>query len=1176
MKVLSLIALLLILPGLPLSMTAQTTAGSITGTLLDPTGAVVSGASVVAVNTDQNARTETKTDDGGRFVFPMLPPGHYSVTAESSGFKKLERLNVVLNANSVVPLGNLQLEVGAVTSTVQVEGQGLQVQTETAQRGDTIVGIQVENIQVNGQSPLTLLRLLPGVNYPDNQAESGQQFGSLYVNGSRSGMGHITVNGGTNEDTGANSGWMAPVSLDSIQEVNVLTSNYQAEYGRSGGAQVNLITKSGTSVFHGSGFEYFRDKGLNANNWVNNRIGLPTPDYHYNDFGFTVGGPVYIPRKFNSDKSKLFFFWSEEWHRQLVPSGGQVQMRVPTAAERQGDFSSSVDQNGLPILIRDPQSNLPCSDSDRRGCFSNNVIPQSRLYAPGVNLLNLLPAPNAVDPSHPSYNYVSQFSASHPRREDLIRGDYNLSDKWRMYASILRAADNESTPYGIWGMTNIPLYDIAYSIPGYHYLFNVTTTISPTAINEITIDRAHDGQYYGQVKGSNNWTRAQTGVELPTLYSPYQDLIAGFSFGGSRLSNSPYGNFSPFFNANTTTEVMDNFSKRVGAHLLKFGGYYLHNWKVQPAGGDYSGTYNFGDNSSNPFDTNFGFSNAALGVYNNFVQGSTYFNGYPVYNQFEFYVQDSWKVRPRLTLDYGVRFYYLQPAYNGQTSTANFFPQSYDPAQAPVLIRPTLVNGETVGVDPTTGTIYPSVNIGAMVPGTGNSLNGLKVLGKDGVSKYITKGPGVLPAPRFGLAWDVTGRQNVVLRAGGGMFVDRLATDGLNNPSGNPPNVYRPTVYYGLASNLTQGTPFVTPTDLSAWSYNGALPTVYNYSVGIQTKLPWSTVLDVSYVGSLSRHLAETINANHIPFGAEFLAGNQDPTLVATRPDALPGSNALQPQFLRPYQGYGNIWMSNFGANANYNSLQVSVNRRYASGAFIGAAYTFSKCMDITDDNNTIRWDQYTHMALYGPCGYNPTQNLSINYVYPLPRIPKGSALSNRFTRAVLNDWQLSGFTSFVSGRPYSPGFSVSGVSNDNFTGTPDWGPQLLCVGNPTAGTTGGPYDRLNAAAFALPPLGSLGLGCSRNSLWGPGINNWDMSLQKNVVFTERTKLLLRVEAFNVFNHTQFNGINSGLNFSSLTNPTPTNLPFDSSGQLVNTGGFGSVSGVRDPRILQLVAKFVF
>jgi hypothetical protein len=791
-------------------------------------------------------------------------------------------------------------------------------------------------------------------------------------------------------------------------------------------------------------------------------------------------------------------------------------------------------------------------------------------------LLNILPLPNETSAANPSYNYISEVSISRPRREDVVRVDSNLTPKWRLLGSLVRTKDAEVGPYGIWGDTNIPLYKEAYTIPGYHYLLNLTTTISPTAINEITVDMANDSQFAGSVAGT--WTIANTKVAMPTLYSPVGDRIAGFTFGGTKIGNSASGNWPPFQNANTTRELIDNFSKSQGQHTLKLGMVYMHNWKVQPVGGDYNGNYNYGDNGANPLDSGFGFSNAALGVFSSFDQGSRYFDGYPLWNQWEWYAQDTWKVRSRLTLNYGVRFMYLQPVFNGHSTTANFFPQDFVPAIAPQLIEPTLVSGQRTGINPATGLTYPSVDIGAIVPGTGDSLNGLKILGQGGLSKYITKSPGIIPAPRLGFTLDLTGHQNIVLHAGGGMFVDRTQTDAQNAPTANPPNTYNPVVNYGYASQLSLGTGVLSPSSLSAMSYNTPIDHIYNYSIGVESRLPKAMRLDVSYEGGVFNHLPKSYNINAVPFGADFLPQNQDPTLVAANPNALLGSNAMLPQFLRPYVGYGAITMADFGANSNYNSLQVELNRRFATGVFFGAAYTWSKCMNMVDNTNgaSVRWDQYSHQALYGPCSWNPTQNLVINYVYQLPKIPSGSSFNNRGSRAILNDWQLSGLTVFTGGLPYSPSFSVSGVSGQNITGTPDWAPDLLCVGNPRAGTTSSPYNRINAAAFAVPPVGSIGLGCARNDLWGPGVNNWDMSLQKNVRLTEHAQIQLRVEAFNVFNHTQFNGVNSGISYSSLTNPVPTNLPYNSAGQLVNINGFGTVSSVLDPRVLQLVAKFVF
>jgi hypothetical protein len=431
--------------------------------------------------------------------------------------------------------------------------------------------------------------------------------------------------------------------------------------------------------------------------------------------------------------------------------------------------------------------------------------------------------------------------------------------------------------------------------------------------------------------------------------------------------------------------------------------------------------------------------------------------------------------------------------------------------------------------------------------------------------------------PRIGFAYDLTGRHTLVLRGGGGIFYNRTMTDPYSYLLADPPVTIQPTVLNGQASTLASSGAVLNPPTLNAFSNSPKVPVTYNYSLGIESRLPYSLLLNVSYVGSVSNHLLDTLNLNPVPFGAAFLPQNQDPTLQKASPNALAGTNALLSQFLRPYVGFNDITEYLFVGNSNYNSLQASLNRRFASGLMLGVNYTRSRCMDTNDSFAAIRFDQYTHMALYGPCGFDVPNNFVANYVYPFPKFASRLGLgNNRMAKAVLDDWQISGQTMFQSGTPYSPSFSATGASGVNFTGTPSWGAALLCVGNPTSGTSDSPYSRLNASAFALPAVGSIGLGCSRNLLRGPGVNDWDMSLQKTVPFGEKARLMLRGEAFNIFNHTQFSGVNRSLTFSSLTNPVPTNLPYNSSGQLVNINGFGSISGVRSARVLQLVAKFVF
>jgi hypothetical protein len=1159
--------LLLLLFFIPFTARSQTTAGSISGTVLDPQQATIPNATVTAKNVNQNSTVQVTTDEKGHFVFPVLLPGPYTITAESPGFSPLRRTGIVLNANSVLTVDAFQLKVGSVTQTVQIEAEGTELNVDTAQISDSIIGQQIENIQVNGQSPLFFMTLIPGTYNPTSFVESSSSYSNTYTNGSRANQMHITVNGGSDEDTGANNGWMATVSLDAIQEVKVLTNSYDAEYGRSSGPQVSIVTKSGTSKYRGTFFEYYRDKGMNANSWTNNEIGLPKADYHYNDYGFNLGGPIYIPKKFNTDRNKLFFFVDEEWQSQLIPSGGQVQVTVPTALERTGDFSQSVDQSGNPVVITDPTTRQP---------FPGNKI-TSPMYQPTLALLNFLPLPNATSAEHPSYNYVSQSSFQHPRREDNLRVDYDMNAKWRFYGSLLKKVDSESSPYGIWGTTNIPLYQLDYTIPGYHYVINATTVISPTAVNEITFVQSHDSQYNGTNPGSGDWSPTTTNLSINTLYPAYQptNLIPGFTFGGTKIGNSPYftntGNF-PFYNANTTTEAFDNYSKTLGRHFFKFGVYFEHNWKIQPSGANYNGTFDYGDNPSNPLNTGFGFSNAALGIFNSFQQASSYASAYPIFQQWEFYGQDTWKVNKRLTVNYGVRFYYLLPIHTSQgTTISNFLTQTWSKSQAPTLLQPSFVSGQRVALDPTTGVTYPAADIGGYLAGSGSSVNGMKALG----SSYISDNPGVKPAPRIGFTYDLTGNGDHILHVGGGMFYDRVMTDAYDSLIGNPPTTVQPIANYGYVSALSPSSTVFYPPALTTFSTSSAEPVTYNYNVGLQSRLPWETAGDLTYVGSISNHQLQQVNVNAVPFGAALLDANQDPTLQAQNPNALAGSNALLSQFMRPYVGFGPIMQYQLSGNSNYNGLQATLKRRFASGIFMGAAYTWSKCMDTTDSDTQIRFDQSTHQAMYGPCGTNIAQNLVVNYVYSLPKLASSlGAANNAVTRAALNDWQVSGVSTFQSGPPYSVSLNVSGVSSQNIDGTPDWAPVPLCVGNPKAGTSNSPYNRINPSAFAVPTVGSAGLGCSRNNLWGPGTHDWDMSLQKSFAFTERLRLDLRGEAFNIFNHPQFSGVNSTIDFSGLTNPTVTNAAYNNG--VVNIGGFGAVSGVQPPRVLQVVAKFNF
>jgi hypothetical protein len=514
------------------------------------------------------------------------------------------------------------------------------------------------------------------------------------------------------------------------------------------------------------------------------------------------------------------------------------------------------------------------------------------------------------------------------------------------------------------------------------------------------------------------------------------------------------------------------------------------------------------------------------------------------------------------------------------------------------LYQPQLVNGVRSAVDPPTGQILPAYDIGLEVPNTGNPFNGIAQAGK-GYSQYLQDNRGPQWGPRFGLAWDVTGRQNVVIRTGGGIYYDRFQGNRVFDMVRNAPEGLDPTLTYGLAQNINPSNIVLAPPTLYAADPNGKLPTTYNYQFSVQTRLPWNLLLDTAYVGDLGRHLQNNRNLNPVPYGADFLPQNQDPTLVAKQPNALAGNNALQPNFLRPLRGYNQIALYESAATSNYNALQINLTRRVGSLLFFGAAYTWSKALTTaTTDSTYVHADSFAKLADYGPANFDRRQVFALNYVLNVP----GMKSANRLTRAVTNGWQVSGVTQMATGAPFTPTFTISGVSSQNITGN-------VVAGNPAPGTlnyvyegarigyvsgcdpythSSDPWNRFNTACFFAPPPGSTGLESGVNWLNAPGLVNFDVAVEKQFAIKERLHLQFRIDAFNVFNHANFTTLNTTLNFNGTTYPnnvTITNNPYNAAGKLVNQNGFGTPSTslitntavqAPAPRILQMLIRIQF
>ena len=882
---------------------AQTTSASVSGQVKDAQGGVLPGAAV-ALTSKTQANTLTATTDGeGRFVFPIVRPDEYVLRVTMQGFKTLERTTVQVSANDRFFTGILTMDVGAITEEVSVTGRVSELQATSGERSFTMESEVIKNIASNGRALFQFATLVPGVLSQNTGGNVEGQVSAFTVNGQRPNSNNMTIDGVANIDTGDNGGNMATTNIDAVAEFKILTNAYQAEYGRAVGGQVQVVTKSGTQAFHGSGYWYGRRSDWNANTWTNKRAAapapvgngkeIPLPESSRNDYGYTLGGPIYIPGVFNEQKKKLFFFWSQEFQKRKDPVSNR-DTRVPTALERTGDFSQSVDSSGNPFpYIRDYATGLPCSATDTRGCFQDGgvigKIPQSRLYAPGLNALNIFPQPNFSAGS--GVNYTSQVPSDRPRREDLIRLDFQPSDKWRFTGRYMNTVDNEVQAYGTtWagsGSDQLPM-PVLHPIPGRNWMVSSTGILNTTTSLEVSVGAARNALTY-ELQAENLF-RANSGLTgIPYLYpdAPQGDYIPWFQFRGGRTGNAGQyqTNQGPFVNENKTFDAIANLTKIWGNHAAKFGVYYQHSYKAQSNFASFNSTINFVDNSSNPYDTGYSYANAATGVFNTYQQANKF--AYPeyIYKNFEWYGQDNWKVNSRLTLDYGVRFYYMTPQWDQTLQTSTFLRDEWSAAAAPRLYFPVCKNGAStcsgsnlIGVDPANpANTVEGRFVGRLVPNSGERFNGAFQAGQ-GVNDTMYSGNVFKVSPRLGVVYDLTGEGRTIVRGGFGIFYDRPQGNIVFDTINNAPGVLQPTVQWGLLQNLTGGAsdPY-PPLGMQPTAYDFTPPKVTAWNVGVQHKLWRAITLDIAYVGSKNENLHRAGADQRTAAGDALQAGEPGP-----------------------------------------------------------------------------------------------------------------------------------------------------------------------------------------------------------------------------------------------------------------------------------------------------------
>ena len=1179
----------LVFAGYPGVVHAQTTSASVSGSIQDSQAGVLPGVTVTLTSRTQGNVLTAVTDEGGRFVFPIVRPDTYSLKVTLQGFKTLEKTNVVVNANDKLSAGILQMEVGSMTEEVSDSARVTEVQSNTGERSFTLESESLKNIANNGRMLFNFATLVPGALSQNTGGQELGQVSSFTVNGQRPNSNNITIDGVSNIDTGDNGGNMATTNIDSVAEFKILTNAYQAEYGRAVGGQLQVVTKSGTQDYHGSGYWYGRRSGWDANTYLNNRNSpvLQPAKTSRNDSGYTFGGPVSFPG-FNEDKKKLFFFFSQEYQRRTSPNGLH-QTRVPTALERAGDFSQSVDSSGNLVVIRDPQTGLP---------FSGNVIPSNRLYAPGSAALNMFPTANFSGGGN-GLNFRSQDPDQPKRREDLLRMDFQATDKWRVTGRYMHNNEDILQAYGTtWagnGSDQLPTPTL-FVHPGSNYMLQATGILTPSTSLEVSWGRAANSLNFNlQQQSLFKKSNAAFG-SLPLLFpdAVQADYVPWFQFNGGRTNNA--GQYQtdrgPFTNENVTNDVIANLTKVWGAHASKAGVYFQHSFKPQSIFASFNSTINFVDNGQNPFDTGYSYANAALGVFNSYTQANKYALPEWNYKNFEFYAQDNWKPNRRLTLDYGARFYYLTPQWDTTLQASNFLPDQFNQAAAAKLYFPVCANGTSPancdrrGMDPafiganglptvpaTTANTVEGRFIGRLIPGS-NRFNGALQAG-EGINDQLQSGNAFRVSPRVGIVYDLTGKGTTIIRGGYGIFYDRPQGNQVFDMISNAPGVLNSTLQFGQLQTVTAGggDPFTT-LSLNPSAYDFKPPRVEQWNIGIQHKLMQSIILDLAYVGSDSSDLLRQVQINAVPVGGAFLPQNQDPTRV---PSSTPGATSLPTDFLRPFKGYSGIRMWDYSGYANYHALQTSVSRRFDRGFMFSGFWVWSKALGInsTDFSAGVpnQSAQQTRALDYSLLDYDRPHNITLNAIYQMKSYTENKALG-----AAINDWQLSGVYRWTSGRPYGVGYSIPGIGAANLTGSSDGNPnaRIVVTCDPGKGYSGNPYQQLNTGCFAPPQPGSNGNESSRFFVHAPPINNLDMSLSKKFKIYGRTNAEFRVDMFNALNHTQFTGVNATANFASLTDKTITNLPYDASGNLVRPNGFGTINGVAPPRQLQLMTRISF
>jgi len=1219
---------------------AQSITGTISGTVTDVNGSVLPGATVTLTSEQTGATRVATTNEEGRFAFAAQHPGEYILKVAQTGFQTMERRRVILSANETLALDDLKMQPGQVSETVSVTAEGGLVEKETSDLTGRLTADQINLISTKGRDITSLLRLIPGTSNNDDIEAVGEGFGTDLPNfsGARGRSAVAMVDGlFAGEPSGSNKLSMT-INQDAVSEVKVLRNNYSAEFGNNGGALINVVSKGGGKDYAGSAYYFVRNESLNANNYFNNRSNIAKPLYRHKIPGFNFGGPLPLPRFGEGGpslmaKDKLFFFLSIEKPRTLTPTD-PVTVTVPTALERIGNFSQSRNSNGVLPVVLDPVTGVQ---------FPGNIIPTNRINKSGQALLNYFPLPNSPTAANPG-RYINQQSVDVPKHSYLIRFDAKPTNNDSFYwKAQWWTSDNEGLGTSGWpnGSGGVDRWGISS-----HYLYkdngwsaSWVRIVSPKVVNEFNFGMRHDSEGFIPSEGMiDGLTRTALNYTAPQLFPANNKFgLVPTATGWTSVAGNPANinwldRWGETGNDYIKPSFADNVSVIHGNHSLKFGVYYqrLMN-REAPGGGKWSGDLNFGTASTFTTalgSTGFAYSNALLGNFQTYTepQARNFTNSQITILQW--YALDDWKMNKRLTLNYGLRLGYHSPFFQLDGQGSNFDPSRWDPAKAPLLYAGYCV-GQPGGIpplgtacsaansravdprnlpNPTTAQLLSANLVRSFVPGTGDLLNGIVLPNDPTGPKGFRHTAPVDWEPRVGIAWDIFGSGNTVLRAMGGVYhAPRIGGGtggaGASSLGANPPQQRTFTVSFGNIDQIPSLLPGAVnfPTALRSLEVNSKTPTIYNFQAGIQQEIGFKTLMEVSYVGSFARHLGEQRNINGVPDGARFVDCRVIPAALC-RPenrDPLTAANPKNNDLLRPYRGYGDINQNTWSGTSNYNGLQVQVNRRYAQGFQFGVAYTYSKSFDYAnDDTSDVNRSRPYKAFNYAVSDFDQTHILTVNYIYDVPRLSR--KWNNFLVRTIFDDWQISGTTSYVTGKPknitvsYTAGTvtvtagqicppgsfqtsaTVCTMITDFTGGQVNARPFVLCdpmSGGGGSDSSGSPYV-INVGCFTNPTaLGQIG-DMGRNFVRMPSIFNNDLAFFKNFRVGEKREVQLRWEIYNIFNRANFRDIDGGLTYAlrAVTNSNGTTgaaIFQTKDTALGQATSFGTPISARTPRVMQ-------